>query len=54
MNDDDFLIILKRIRVLLKRNAWFEAKEYTQLEIDNFERNNKKNIFNQVKKCRKM
>ena len=37
MNNEEFLVILKRIKALLNKNAWFEAKEYTQLEINNFE-----------------
>ena len=54
MNNEDFLIILKRIRALLNENAWFEAKEYTQLEINTFETYTKKSILNNVTKCRKM
>lgn len=54
MSDEDFLIILKRIRILLSRNAWLEAKEYTQIEIDNLEKSNHKTILDRIKKCRKM
>ena len=42
MNNEDFLIILKSIKVLLSKNAWFEAKEYTQIEIENLENTLKK------------
>lgn len=54
MNNTEILIILKQIKVLLNKNAWFEAKEYTQIEIDNLEKSNHKTVLDKIKRCRNM
>ena len=49
MNEEDFLIILKRIRILLNKNAWFENKEYLQIELDNLEKTQKMNNYDKIR-----
>lgn len=46
INNNEYIDILKRIRILLNRNLWLEAKEYLQIELDNLERQNSGNHKN--------
>ena len=47
ISNNEYMDILKRIRVLLNRNLWLEAKEYLQIELDNLEENIKKSKKNE-------
>lgn len=37
MTNDEYIDILKSIKILLNKNLWLEAKEYLQIELDNLE-----------------
>lgn len=38
ISNNEYIDILKRIKILLNRNLWLEAKEYLQIELDNLEK----------------
>ena len=38
MTNNEYIDILKRIKVLLNKNLWLEAKEYLQIELDNLQK----------------
>ncbi len=41
MTDNEYIDILKSIKVLLNKNSWFEAKEYLQIELENLQNSSK-------------
>lgn len=38
MTNNEYIDILNRIKILLNKNLWFEAKEYLQIELDNLQK----------------
>lgn len=38
ISNNEYIDILKRIKILLNKNLWLEAKEYLQIELDNLEK----------------
>ena len=37
MTDNEYIDILRSIKILLNKNLWLEAKEYLQIELDNLD-----------------